>query len=384
MHRFRSPRPTGRSLSDRFDPRDNSIGALRLLLAGTVVVVHAQALGWQESPLIGRTFIGDLAVDGFFVVSGFLVTRSATTLPTLRRFTWHRLLRIMPGFWAALALTALVAAPLLAVLQGLPASRAFAGPDGAHHYLLRNSLLFTQQWSIAGLRAGPTGHEQAMNGSLWTLFYEVLCYGLVAVLVAVGVIRRRGGSHGSQPSHVLPLAATAGVWAVYMAHSLGVLPGPEFLVRFLLMFLLGGLGHLFANRIRFTAYLLVPAAALALASMFRLDDYRCVGAVPFAYLLLWACVALPVRWASETDLSYGLYVFHWPVQTVLIAAGGTQFGRVGFTVLALITVTFLALASWHLLEAPALRFKHARWIDHPGLLLGLGRPGQRDLVPTSS
>jgi len=383
MLRARSPGP--RTLEDRFDPRNNSIAVLRMLLAGTVVLVHAQALGWQESPLIGRTFTGDLAVDGFFVVSGFLVTRSATTLPTLRRFTWHRLLRIMPGFWAALALTALVAAPLLALFQGLPVSRAFSGPDAAHRYVLRNSMLFTQQWSIGGLRGGPTGHEQAMNGSLWTLFYEALCYGLVAVLVAVGVIRRRGGSHKSRPSHVLPLATAAGVWAVYAAHSAGLLPGPEFVVRFLLMFLLGGLGHLFASRISFSPYLLVPATALLLVSTFRFDDYRSLGAVPFAYLLLWACVALPVRWASTTDLSYGLYVFHWPVQMVLIAAGLADLGRVGFTVISLITVGLLALASWHVLEAPALRHKNARWVD--GTVPGFGgvrRAGQREPLPSNS
>lgn len=108
-------RPT---LSDRFDPRRNSLAMMRLGLAATVAVVHAQAIGWGDQPAVGSTAVGDLAVDAFFVISGFLVTRSATRLPTLRRFVWHRALRILPGFWVCLLVVALVAAPVMAWLQG--------------------------------------------------------------------------------------------------------------------------------------------------------------------------------------------------------------------------------------------------------------------------
>jgi peptidoglycan/LPS O-acetylase OafA/YrhL len=368
-HPARRPVPARRgTLAERFDPRDNSIAFLRLMLALSVVLVHALALGWQEFALLGGTFVGDLAVDGFFVVSGFLVTRSALGLPTLRRFAWHRFLRIMPGFWASLVLTAVVAAPLVAWLQGLPATRAFTGPDPAHHFVLRNASLFIQQWGVGGLRGGPTGQEEAMNGALWTLFYEAVCYGIVAVLVAVGIVRGRRGSHGPQLTHALPLAMTGAVWLLYAAHSAGLLPvGPEYLGRFVLLFLLGALGHLFADRIRFTALYLLPAAAVALGSMFAFGDYRPTGALAFAYLLLWATVALPVRWTSAADISYGLYVYHWPIQLVLLSAGAMHLGRLGFTVLSLLVVGAFAIASWHFLEAPALRCKNARWIN------GLGR-----------
>lgn len=355
---------SGRSFEERFDPRENSLAALRLLLALTVLLVHVQLIGWGEDAVLGRTGPGNVAVDGFFVVSGFLVTRSAVRLPTLRRFAWHRALRILPGFWVGLAVTGLLVAPLLARIQGLPTGHVFTGDDPVHSFLLRNALLLQRQWTVAGVHGGPDGRVTALNGSLWTLFYEALCYGAVAVLVAVGVVRRVRGAHGRSPSHRVPLVLAGAVWAGYTAQSTGPLTvGPQFVTRFLLMFLLGALGHLFAGRIVFTAPLLAAAAATALISMFALQDYRPLGAVPLAYLLLWAVVALPLRWRSTTDVSYGLYVFHWPVELLLAEAGLTSVGRIGFTVVALLVTTTLALASWHLVEAPALRLKDAAWVD---------------------
>jgi peptidoglycan/LPS O-acetylase OafA/YrhL len=143
----------------------------------------------------------------------------------------------------------------------------------------------------------------------------------------------------------------------------GLVPGPEFAVRFMLLFLLGGLGHLFAERIRFHPLLLLLATGTVLVSTFVFFDYRPLGAVPFAYLILWAMVALPVRWTSTTDLSYGLYIFHWPVALVLIAAGVPRLGAVGFTLTEVLVTGTLAITSWYLIEAPALRRKDARWID---------------------
>jgi peptidoglycan/LPS O-acetylase OafA/YrhL len=123
------------SLAQRFDPRSNSLSVLRLGLAALVAIVHASAVGWDRQPGIGKTSFGELAVDGFFVVSGFLVVRSALRLPTLRRYVWHRALRIMPGFWASLVVVAFVAAPLVAWLRGRSLAMVFSGPESAFGYV---------------------------------------------------------------------------------------------------------------------------------------------------------------------------------------------------------------------------------------------------------
>lgn len=358
---------TGPSLATRFDPRANSLWTLRLVLASVVAVTHAQEIGWRRQPVIGHTLLGDLAVDGFFVISGYLVTRSALRLDDLRRFAWHRALRIMPGFWVCLAVTAFVAAPAVAALRGRPAGSVLQGEDSAPDFVLRNVALLIRQWEIAGL-PGPPGAE-AMNGSLWTLFYEALCYLGIGVLFALGLLgpgrRRLGRLLPAVLQRNAVLYVTAGAWAVHTLKVSGLVPFPDILTRFALLFLLGAVGHVYGHRVRFPPLALAAAAGLLGLSLFAFTSYRPLGAVPFAYLLLWLVVALPLRGESRVDASYGMYVYHWPLVVVLAEAGATGLGPVLFTVVALAATGVAAIVSWHLVEAPSLRHKDAAWVGRP-------------------
>jgi peptidoglycan/LPS O-acetylase OafA/YrhL len=373
------------TLGQRFDPRHNSLSILRLVLAAIVALVHAQAIGWADQPRFRDTQLGDLAVDGFFVLSGFLVTRSATRLSSLRRFGWHRALRILPGFWACLVVVAFVVAPLIAWLQGRPPWIVLSGPESSFGYVTRNAALLIRQWDIADLL--PDNDEGAMDGSLWTLFFEAICYVTIGLLVACGALRRRHPSgaavSGAAPaiqglaerlrgSRFLPsvlrrhlvLALTALVWAVLVLQSSRIaVVVPEFMDRFLLLFLLGALGHVYAHRIRFPMPAVLAAAATFTAAVVLFEDYRPLGAPAFAYLFLWAMVALPVRVEPTADLSYGMYVYHWPVEQVLHAAGLAAAGRIAFTVVALAVTATVAYGSWKLVESPALRHKNAPWVE---------------------
>ena len=373
----RGARPAGSrcgpTLRQRFDPRANSLSVLRLLLAATVALVHAQELGWRDQPHLRDTPVGDLAVDGFFVISGFLVTRSAVRLRSLRRFLWHRALRILPGFWVCLLVVALGFAPLLAWLQGVPLTELLTGPESAISFVAVNAGLLMRQWGINGLN---DAHGDAMNGSLWTLFYEAVCYLVVGACVTVGLLRRhragpvRAGRRGTRRwvaaklrAHGVLLLAVA-VLLLHTAHVTGLSgAGPDFLTRVLLLFLLGALGHVYAHRIAFPAPLLALAVVVLGVSLALFEDYRSLGAPAFAYLLLWAVVALPWRWEPGADLSYGLYVYHWPVELALVSAGFDVAGRPAFTVTALALAALLAYGSWRLVERPALRRKDATWLD---------------------
>ena len=214
----------GPTLASRFDARNNALWSLRLTLATVVAVVHIQELGWREQPLLGDTLLGDLAVDGFFVISGFLVTRSALRLSSLRRFAWHRALRIMPGFWVCLAFTAFVAAPIVAVQRSRPATSVLTGPESSVSFVTDNAALLIRQWQIAGL-PGPLRAE-AMNGALWTLYYEAVCYLGIGVLVAVGVLRSgRRTSRIALPGPVRRhglLTVTIIAWLTHTLQATGV------------------------------------------------------------------------------------------------------------------------------------------------------------------
>ncbi|GAB6897678.1 acyltransferase family protein [Kineosporia succinea] len=342
------------TLATAFDPRDNALNVMRLALAVLVAVVHASFLGYGWQPHIGHTEVGALAVDAFFVLSGFLVVRSYLRLKSLPRYVWHRALRILPGFYACLTVTALFIAPLLAVVVGRPATSVLSGEDSSVGYLTANAGLLMRQFGIAGL-PGTGGNPDVVNGSLWTLFYEAFCYGLAAGLGLLGILTRR--------LWVLPMLI-AGLWVATLASAVGVNPlGSEYLLRFALVFLLGTAGLLFADLIPIHAGLALGAFAVLMLSLLHFENYRVLGAPAFAYLCLYAMVRLPVPWEPRWDVSYGMYVWHWPVAQLLVALRITEFPGVVFVLAVVAVAGAVSALSWNLVEKPAMGLKHAAWVS---------------------
>jgi peptidoglycan/LPS O-acetylase OafA/YrhL len=341
---------TPRALSTLFDPRSNSLNQIRLVLALIVALSHALAIGYDWEPQVGLTELGDLAVDAFFVLSGFLVTRSYLGLRSARRFAWHRALRILPAFWFTLLLTAFVVAPALAALEGRGAWSVLGGGEPSYGYVADNALLLMRSFGVSGLPSG-TAVPGVVNGSLWTLYFEAVCYVGTGVLGVLGLLRRR--------ALVLPFAVLALAGLVVQAAGVEAALG-EYYLRFGFLFLLGTLGNLYGDRIVLRRRYLMLALTATGGSLAVLDDYRLTGAVPFAYLCLYAVVATPfLRRGLKDDLSYGVYVYHWPVAALLVTGGALSLGPAPYLLLTLGIVVLLALASWRWLERPALSAKNA-------------------------
>lgn len=364
------------------DPRRNSLNALRLGLAALVLLSHGIKFGGSPQDWLGEwtgdvpwtgtgVDIGTVAVDGFFVLSGFLITASYLRTSSLPRFLWHRCLRILPGFWICLLVTAALFAPVIWLVEhGTLRDFPVTGADSASSFVTRNATLLIRQYPIEGLLQGTS-----VNGSLHTLFFEFVCYLLVGAIGLVGILRTRPG--------LVVLAAVgawsaAGVDAVTGGALTGGATGRELLLRFVLMFMAGAVLHLYAARVPAG---IGPAAA---AGLVLLASF----AVPEAYLLL-APVALGVllltlgsstrlsRVGRERDLSYGLYVYAWPVQILLLALGVTDFGLGPYLALSLGLGLALAVVSWRWVESPALRAKS--WTP-PGR--GMPRPGRLRRLPS--
>lgn len=350
-------------LAEAFDPRRNALAALRLAFAALVAVTHAWAVGFGHQPSIGKTHISAMAVDGFFVLSGFLVARSWLRLGSFRRYTWHRFLRIMPGFWVCLLVTAAVVAPIAAVLAGQAAGSVLTGEEPAWRYVVVNSLLPIVQFGIGDVPDPLGGGPAVFDGALWTLAYEAFCYGVLALVGVVGVLGR--------PRLLLGLAGV--VWLLAAAESADLLPVdvPVFandeLTRFLLMFLLGAAAHLYAHRIVVHWGLAVAATSSVLAALLVLEEYQLLGGLGFAYLCMYAAVRLPLMGNPRWDLSYGLYVYHWPVYLLLALSGATVLGEWVFAALGVTLALGLAVLSWVFVEGPALRLKDAAWVERSPL-----------------
>jgi peptidoglycan/LPS O-acetylase OafA/YrhL len=195
-----------------------------------------------------------------------------------------------------------------------------------------------------------------MNGSLWTLFYEALCYAAVVALGVVGALRRHP---------VILLAVVGLIWVMIAMDAAGLaLVSQERMPRFAFMFLLGSAMLVFATRIPIRGGLAAAGAVLVVCGLVWLPDYRAVAGPAFAYVCLWLAVVRPPKSSPKSDYSYGLYVYHWPILQILAVTGGQHLGEPAFVLLGLALALGVAAVSWIAIERPALRFKDAAWVTH--------------------
>jgi peptidoglycan/LPS O-acetylase OafA/YrhL len=337
-----------RTLGQAFDPRANALNAWRLGLALAVIVWHSWVLtGHRSPPFPIHQFATQDFVDGFFAISGFLIPASWLGNPRLRDYVLARGLRILPGMWVCLVVTAFVIAPIGVAIQGGSAAKLLTsgGPLG---FVVRNSAVAYVQFDIAGT---PTGIPVpgVWNGSLWTLQYEVLLYIAVAVLGLVGLLGRRW---------LFPAAFTLIlVWSVLDPDPFDGGTVAERIARLAVMFAAGGLMHRFRDLIPARWSLVAVSAAIVLAANF-LPDYRPVAAIPLAYVVIVSGALIHnKRMNLRTDLSYGTYVYACPIQQALVIAGLGTLNPLVFAIVAtLVTLPFAAM-SWFLVEKPAMRLK---------------------------
>jgi peptidoglycan/LPS O-acetylase OafA/YrhL len=343
------------TLGGSLSGRDNALNFVRIVLATTVIVSHSWPTGgFGTETTFGGLNLGGWAVAGFFTISGYLICASRSRL-SLGPFIRARALRIFPAYWTALVAVAVIFAPLGALLTSTKVDLR-----GGAWYVLSNLTTV-----VATPAFGDAIHRTAYpypvwDGPIWTLQYELLCYVIVGAAFCVRRIR-------TDPSLFSVGLFTAATVVNCLLTSGGMQGrgwsmGADF-SRMGAYFAAGAVLWVFREKIRATGPWpwFAAASLLGLAVTHHADD---VGALPLAYLALWAGARLPVPWGRRTDLSYGVYVYGWPVQSVLSLAGGAVLGPLGFAVVALLITAGLAVLSWRFVERPALRLR-SRNERHP-------------------
>lgn len=321
---------------------------IRLLASLSVLLSHAYLIAENSEArdpatrLLGEGHtLGLYGVYTFFIISGFLLTRSLSRDGNALTFTRNRVLRIVPGFVFSAAVVALVIGPLVTTQ---PLAEYFRQP-ATFRYILGSVRCFCDNWEapfhwpIAGDMAG------ALNGSLWSLSYEVLSYvfllwlwlllrnpaRVAAVLVAVALATM---VNKTAVQLVLAIAATLPYFAA-------------------------GVGMFVVHRRFGTHKVGAIAAGLLLVAAGVLGVFRYAFMLFGTYLVVFfAGRANPgSRFARRAgDLSYGVYLFGWPVEQLLQIHIGATSGEVLF-VCALFPTLAIAALSWWVVERPFMRLK---------------------------
>jgi len=334
--------------------RNNNLDVLRLAAALAVIVSHAWPLtlgpGTPE-PLehLTGSSLGRHAVMLFFFLSGMLVAESADrNRRTPMRFVRARVARLFPGLAVALVV-------------GLGIAVAFGGatPGAAEAvtYVLRGLSLFFLEHTVTGAWLDQP-YPSAMNGSLWTLSHEVASYGVVAVLVWSGALNRRLGSVMAILGVVL---ATQALAALLPAGG-GLGYHVNQFAPLILTFLTGVAAWRFRAELPLSPLIavLLLGAAVALSGTF-LAEASGSAALGMAALVL--AFRTPVV-RLPGDLSYGVYVYGWPVSQAVMATIAPTSPWAN-ALLSCLAVLPLAAASWVLIEKPSLRLNRGLGAERP-------------------
>jgi peptidoglycan/LPS O-acetylase OafA/YrhL len=370
----------GLRLAEAFNPRSNSIGFLRFAFAATVLLNHSLILGGfaADDPLMswshGQISFASMAVDGFFVLSGYLITRSYVSSSSPARYLWRRFIRIFPGYWVCLLVTALIGAPIVLLHEhGTLAGANWFGEESPASYVLRNGLLTVKQWNIWHLLSsvpltrmqqnfGVDPGANAFDRSLWTLRYEWEAYLLVAVAGITGMLRGRKLRIGVVAWAVLLavgllLSAIQPDWSGHLPRIIATHVSDYQRLRLWFLFALGALTYLYARRIPMRPVLGLVAATILIATL-AFGGYEVFGRIAFAYLCMWLAVYVPIRsFEVRGDFSYGLYIYGWLVAQMLAVFTVYQLGPAAFLSISCALALGCAVLSWHLVEAPAQRLK---------------------------
>lgn len=324
---------------------ENNFDLVRLFAASNVMLLHSwDFFGVRAEPL-RKVLEATPGVPIFFIVSGFLITRSWEHNPDMRRFLRNRVLRIYPALWVCFAV-----------------SLALAIGTG---YRLDAPAWKVGAWVGAQLTIGPhvtpgfmsnygTG---SLNGALWTIPLELQFYVLTPLFL-------RSFPRWTLFLLVLFFAIINQLYRTNFHIGNIEIASTSLFPSYFYMFLIGSVAYLYLEKIRpfvegrFWLWILIYLSACLCAGAcgYRVgsNDPMPILVIPLAGLILAAAYSgrhLSERLLKGSDISYGIYLYHMPIINTMVETSS------GSWVLATTSTIMIAVASWMFVEKKALSAK---------------------------
>lgn len=343
------PRGRWRTLAACYESGQDNFLLLRFIAAAAVIFGHSYHLSGipNAGDFIERLRLGDgiytgsLAVDVFFVVSGFLVTASYLHRANLETFLKSRALRLLPAYSVCMLLSAFVVG---AIYTELPLSDYWASADTRGYVVVNMQFGSNLIWTLPGVFL-HNPYQGVVNGSIWTLPSEVHMYLWVAAFGMLGVLRKRWLAN-----------------CVFVALIVGgallpeQLPHPDF-VRLSLYFLAGAFCYINRDWIPVSEW---PLVALLLLAYFARGSsvFPWVFGCVVAYGSLWFAYRPDFLFFNRFgDYSYGLYLWGFPIEQAVMHWFNGPTRPILIFVISLPLALLCAMLSWHFVEKPALSLK---------------------------
>jgi peptidoglycan/LPS O-acetylase OafA/YrhL len=333
---------------------------LRVALAMLVVFNHSFLLLDGNFDYINRhglSYLFGVVVPMFFALSGFLISGSAQRLK-LKDFLLNRSMRIVPALAVDIAVSALILGPLFTTLS---LHDYFTGQDFQAYFA---NIIGFIHYTLPGVFA-ENPFADRVNGSLWTVPYEIGCYILMSLLIFTGSIKSKPqivffcvfftvifcSLHVYYDSHPSPFAAGS-VLGNYLGNFVELQGSVVYF-----NFLAGVVVFVFRDSIPYSGKLALASIATIVFSEFVHDLYFFTLAIAYltVYVGLLDIPKMPLY--SRGDYSYGIYLYAFPIQQALLCLFPGKFTVITHFLLSTALVTGVAMFSWHCIEKPVLSLR---------------------------
>jgi len=332
------------SIDELLHRDNNNLDLLRILAAIAVIVYHSFALnpswGLSDPTKYVFTYVttGGLAVKIFFFVSGLLVTNSILTTRSLFHFICSRSLRIFPGLLFVVFISSFIIGPAITKIGLVDYYKS----PMIYEYVYKNMILDTKYF----LPGVSFVNGYGFNGSIWTIRYESYCYSFLAVAFVLQALRSQLLSSLICLAIIIePLTPFKGILFASSDNNAIYLLAPCF-----------SLGALLAiNKKHFRKNLLIPVFLLAASPFFKDKENVFSWLICVSFCLLSFHLAT-ARWfvklRPKHDISYGIYLWGFPIQQVFTLH--SPLNPILGIILPLMVTACFALVSWIYVERPSM------------------------------
>lgn len=338
--------PTSSRLDSYLGSRQNNLDLLRLIAASLVIFGHSYAVvGRGTEPFLawnGRYFIGGFAVYIFFFASGLLVTNSFIRNPDILHWVVSRVLRVVP----ALAVCLILSVVLLGGLTTALSVGEYFGSYETWKYLFSNLLFWEVEYFLPGVFT--TNLDHAVNGPLWSILLEVRLYICAGVLMWIFRNKRR-----EWLTAAIGAIVALGILNPSWVFSLGAY---ETHIMCSALFAMGALCALWSDKV-IVSNVWLAVLGLACIKFAQTDSFVPVSFFFISYFVLCFAFFKPLTIVRlPGDYSYGLYIYGWPVQQMIVKYFPTWSPEQN-AICSILVALLMAAMSWYLIEKSALALK---------------------------
>ncbi len=342
-------------------PKMNNFNIIRFFAAFMVIYGHMSSImGVAAFPLLNQR-VSTIGVKIFFIISGYLITKSYLSDTHFGRYMIRRSFRIFPALIVLVLLTVFVLGP---VTTSLPLGEYFA--SGATWRYLKN-LILSPVYALPGVFT-DCAYPNAVNGSLWTLPIEFSMYLILPLLV---ILFKKLGSikWGMAVCAVVALVFSLLYNTVFASWRL-VLYGTNLpdALPLLPYFFVGSFFSFPETKkyLNFQLSVVLIILAAFVSGGVVITELAVFFALPY-FILSFALTEKPAfsKWFEKSDFSYGLYLYGFPIQQLLWSyLFKTGIAPLPMALIAFASTLLLAIPSWYLIEKPSQKLAQrllAKW-----------------------